>query len=367
MPNVEDRSVNAMLLFASFLVLSCAASVVAILGGAPPDPSVHWPGHSWIHFMKRFHVVLSIGCFLMELCAFFFSVFALHRTLAGGFDTHAASTAELLTRELEFEFVAVTSYFFAGTMLLLGPVAIRCFCMVQQGLRSDMLAASVMCLIVGASMLILSFFNAHLDQFPFDSYEEVLARFIVLSFRRCVGGGRAAVIMVLAWMLQSVSIILACVSLIETFPWYYYREYYGDERGQGSSPEPVSDVAHLPSVVSEHSLPSLLPALREEGDATGEPAERPRAESQLSRSSDGRVSPVPNTGASVPAHGGTVPSKPWSAALNDSRFGGALGHSGHGGIHPRPVHGHGHRRSGSLGAACSIASSLNSLDTNCVD
>ena len=195
---VGDRSGNAQLLFGSFLILSAASAMVAIMGCQPPDPSVHWPGHSWIHFMKRFHVVLSIGCFLIELCAFFFAVFALHRTLAGGFDTNATSTAELLMRELEFEFVAVSSYFFAGTMLLLGPVAIRCFCMVQQGLRSDMLAASVMCLIVGCSMLILSFFNAHLVHFPFDSYEQVLARFIVLSFRRCVGGGRAAVIMVLA-------------------------------------------------------------------------------------------------------------------------------------------------------------------------
>lgn len=77
-------------------------------------------------------------------------------------------------------------------------------------------------------MLILSFFNAHLEYFPYDSYEHVLARFVALSFRRCVSGGRPAVIMVLAWTLQCVSVLLACLSLVETFPWNYYSEYYRD-------------------------------------------------------------------------------------------------------------------------------------------
>ena len=109
--SLRDHKFDAECLFFSFLVLSCAAGIAALAGCTPPDPSVHWPGHSWIHFMKRFHVVLSIGCFLMQLCASFFSLFALHRVLAGGFNTVSHSTAELLMRELEFEFVAVSSYF----------------------------------------------------------------------------------------------------------------------------------------------------------------------------------------------------------------------------------------------------------------
>ena len=104
----------------------------------------------------------------------------------------------------------------------MGPVGIRCFCMVQQGLRSDFLAASVCCLIAGAVLLILSFFNAHLEAYPFDSYEQVLGRFIELSFERCAGGGRAAVIMVSAWTLQCVSVVLALLSLVETFPQIYF-------------------------------------------------------------------------------------------------------------------------------------------------
>ena len=121
-------------------------------------------------------MILSIGCFLIELSSAFFALFALHRVLAGGFDPRSRTPAELLVRELEFEFVAVLSYFFAGAMLMFGPVAIRCFCMVQQGLRSDTLAASVCCLIVGVALLILSFFNAHLSSFPYGSYEQVLTR-----------------------------------------------------------------------------------------------------------------------------------------------------------------------------------------------
>ena len=151
---VPTRADDAVLYFVSFGVLSLLVSGAAIAGCVPPDPTVHWPGHQWIYFMKRLHVIMSIGCFLMEVCASFFSLFALHRTLAGGFDMRASSTAELLVRELEFEFVAVSSYFFGGAVLLMGPVGIRCFCMVQQGLRSDFLAASVCCLIAGAVLLI---------------------------------------------------------------------------------------------------------------------------------------------------------------------------------------------------------------------
>ena len=201
-PALHDYASNTMLLFTSFLLLSCVGAAVAIGGAMPPDPSVHWPGHSWIHFMKRLHVIMSIGCFLMNLCACFFSVFALHRTLAGGFDTRATSATEVIVRELEFEYVAVSAYFFAGTMLLMGPVGIRCFCMVQQGLRSDTLAASVMCLIVGVVLLILSFFNQHLVQFPFVSYGQVVHRFMELSFEHCFAGDKPALIMLLAWTLQ---------------------------------------------------------------------------------------------------------------------------------------------------------------------
>ncbi|KAL3910220.1 MAG: hypothetical protein SGPRY_009138, partial [Prymnesium sp.] len=120
--------------------------------------------------------MLSIGCFLIELSSAFFALFALHRILCGGFDTYAASAADLLVRELEFEMVAVHSYFFAGALFLMGPVAIRAFCMVQQGLRSDTLAASVICLILGVALLIFSFFNAHLSSFPYGSYERIVSR-----------------------------------------------------------------------------------------------------------------------------------------------------------------------------------------------
>ena len=164
--------------------------------------------------MKRLHVIMSIGCFIIEVCASFFSLFAYHRVINGGFDARARSASVMLVRELEYEFVAVCSYSFAGAWLLMGPVAIRSFCMVQQGLRSDFLAASVCCLIAGAVLLILSFFNAHLEAYPFDSYEQVLGRFIELSFERCAGGGRAAVIMVSAWTLQCVSVVLALLSLV---------------------------------------------------------------------------------------------------------------------------------------------------------
>ena len=90
---VDDQTSHTLLLFLSFLLLSFVGGAIAIAGAMPPDPSVHWPGHSWIHFMKRLHVIFSIGCFLMNLCACFFSVFALHRTLAGGFDMRGRSAA----------------------------------------------------------------------------------------------------------------------------------------------------------------------------------------------------------------------------------------------------------------------------------
>ena len=219
-----DCAREAERLFGSFLVLSVGCGLVALYGAEPPNPSVHWPGHGWIHFMKRVHVIMSIGCFLIEVCATFFSLFALHRVLAGGFDTHATSTAALLMRELEFEYVAVCSYSFAGAWLLMGPVAIRCFCQVQQGLRSDTLAAAVCCLIVGTFLLVLSFFNAHLVAFPYETYDGIIHRFVQLSLTRCQDGGRPAVITALAWTLQAVSVFLAMLSLVETFPWNYYRD-----------------------------------------------------------------------------------------------------------------------------------------------
>ena len=249
---VPTRADDAVLYFISFGVLSLLVSGAAIAGCVPPDPTVHWPGHQWIYFMKRLHVIMSIGCFLMEVCASFFSLFALHRTLAGGFDMRASSTAELLVRELEFEFVAVSSYFFGGAVLLMGPVGIRCFCMVQQGLRSDFLAASVCCLIAGAVLLILSFFNAHLEAYPFDSYEQVLGRFIELSFERCAGGGRAAVIMVSAWTLQCVSVVLALLSLVETFPQIYFAGLDDDAPDAAAPPSrPASSAAAASPAAAE--------------------------------------------------------------------------------------------------------------------
>lgn len=211
-------------LFASFFVVSIFNAVVAAYSSQPPNPSVHWPGHSWIHFMKRMHVILSIGSFLLAFCSSSFALFAFHRVLAGGFDARAPSAAALLVRELEFEFVACCSYFFAGSMLLMGPIAIHSFCMVQQGLRSNALAASVMCLIVGCFALILSFFNAHLEAFPYSSYEEVLGRFFELSQSRFTAGGRPAVITISAWVLQALAALLAAISLIETVPGIYYRD-----------------------------------------------------------------------------------------------------------------------------------------------
>lgn len=219
-----DHAGEAERLFVSLLCLSIFCGSLALYGAEPPDPAVHWPAHKWIHFMKRLHVIMSIGAFLIEVCATFFCLFALHRVLSGGFDTRAPSTAIMLMRELEFEYVAVCSYAFGGAWLLMGPVAVRCFCMVQQGLRSDTLAASVCCLIVGIFLLILSFFNAHLVAYPYEAYDGVVLRFLQLSLTRCQDGGRPAVITALAWALQAISVLLALLSLIETFPWNYYRE-----------------------------------------------------------------------------------------------------------------------------------------------
>jgi hypothetical protein len=221
----HDCSQDAKTLFISFLVLSMLSGTAAILGVVPPDPAVHWPGHKWIHFMKRLHVIMSIGCFLVEVCASSFALFALQRILSGGFDTHAKSTAALLVRELEFEYVAVCSYAFGGAWLLMGPVAIRCFCMVQQGLRSDALAAAVCCLIAGGVLLVLSFFNESiLASFPYESYDMLILRFVELSLLRCRGGGKHSVITILAWSLQAVCVLLFALSLVETIPFVYYRE-----------------------------------------------------------------------------------------------------------------------------------------------
>ena len=177
---VVDQKQDMVAIFVSFLVVSITMLACSVLGVLPPNPSVHWAGHAWIHFMKRLHVIMSIGCFLTELCSAFFSLFAIHRILFGGFSMQASSAAGVLLRELEFELVAVCSYFFTGWILLMGPVAIRCFCMAQQQLRSDSLAASVCCLFVGVGLLILSFFNAHLSSFPYGSYENIVVRSVRL-------------------------------------------------------------------------------------------------------------------------------------------------------------------------------------------
>jgi len=266
---VDDQTSHTLLLFLSFLLLSFVGGAIAIAGAMPPDPSVHWPGHSWIHFMKRLHVIFSIGCFLMNLCACFFSVFALHRTLAGGFDMRGRSAAEVLLRELEYEYVAVSVYYFAGMMLLMGPVGIRCFCMVQQGLRSDTLAAAVMCLIVGVVLLILSFFNAHLVHTPFASFAHLCLRFIELSLARCFGGGKPAVTLLLAWTCQCVSVVLAVCSLIETVPWLYYRELYAEESAHADS-DAAAAAAALPSSAEQMQRQQLQPS--QPGAAAARPA-----------------------------------------------------------------------------------------------
>ena len=223
----HDCSPEAERLFLSFLVLSVGCGGLALYGVVPPDPAVHWPGHKWIHFMKRLHVIMSIGCFIIEVCASSFSLFALHRVINGGFDTRARAASIMLVRELEYEYVAVCSYSFAGAWLLMGPVAIRSFCMVQQGLRSDYLAIAVCCLIVGTNLLVLSFFNANLAAFPYDNFYGLLRRFVELSLSRWQrerDGGHAAVLTVVAWALQVVSVVLSFASLVETFPWNFYRE-----------------------------------------------------------------------------------------------------------------------------------------------
>ena len=352
---VPTRADDAVLYFISFGVLSLLVSLAAISGSIPPDPTVHWPGHQWIYFMKRLHVIMSIGCFLMEVCASFFSLFALHRTLAGGFDMRASSTAELLVRELEFEFVAVSSYFFGGAVLLMGPVGIRCFCMVQQGLRSDFLAASVCCLIAGAVLLILSFFNAHLEAYPFDSYEQVLGRFIELSFERCAGGGRAAVIMVSAWTLQCVSVVLALLSLVETFPQIYFAGL-DDDAPDGAAPpsRPASSAAAASPAAAERYEGVHRSARAAEIDALAPPSLAaagvpPRAPSPMA-----------------------LPTPPWQAALDaagaaDGRAPVRLAASHLLPSAGRAVGGLG-KRVGSLGSLPeSLTESVNSLDTNAVD
>eukprot|EP00966_Prymnesium_polylepis_P167014 3860589-Prymnesium_polylepis.1 len=94
-PPLVDCRTDVVSIFVSFLVLSISMLLTAAVGAQPPDPSVHWAGHSWIHLMKRLHVMLSIGCFLIELSSAFFALFALHRILCGGFNTYATSSAEV--------------------------------------------------------------------------------------------------------------------------------------------------------------------------------------------------------------------------------------------------------------------------------
>ena len=180
----------------------------------------------------------------------------------------------------------------------MGPVGIRCFCMVQQGLRSDFLAASVCCLIAGAVLLILSFFNAHLEAYPFDSYEQVLGRFIELSFERCAGGGRAAVIMVSAWTLQCVSVVLALLSLVETFPQIYFAGLDDDASVDSTIPLGTGYVAYEPSPYEELCAlldqgkklrPKSAPAGGRRPTSTDAPATKARGERRTKARAESRT------------------------------------------------------------------------------
>ena len=417
--NTRDRSFEAEKLFASFLIGSVCVALLSVYGMKPPEPAAHWPGHSWIHFMKRLHVIMSIGCFLIEVCASAFSLFALHRVLSGGFDARAPSLATMLMRELEFEFVAVCSYFFAGGLLLMGPVAIHCFCMVQQGIRSNALAYSVCCLIVGIVSLILSFFSDHLVAYPYRDFETLLLRFVQLSLTRFWDGGRPAYITIFAWAMQGVSVILALFSLVETFPWLYYREFDTTDQalaevarrsegkrlaqadsGDGNADEGndlvdsednqanASDRAQMLRTLGTSDRLGPLPVMGIE--------RRPSVEGRLHDAGRGnRVSPVttgaPSTDAASVSGGRAAasgPQHPWDYALKNGvaprtpSYTVASGLSGSGGAPSGSSGGRAaagaHRRvnSGSL-AQCgltasgsrvsSIASSMQSLDSNAVD
>ena len=91
----HDCSHDAKSIFAAFLVLAMLSGTAAILGVVPPDPAVHWPGHKWIHFMKRLHVIMSIGCFLVQVCASSFSLHCIESSLEASHarlaDSHADS------------------------------------------------------------------------------------------------------------------------------------------------------------------------------------------------------------------------------------------------------------------------------------
>ena len=49
----RELSADVERIFGSYMLFSLLIGGAALYGCVPPDPAVHWPGHAWIHFMKR--------------------------------------------------------------------------------------------------------------------------------------------------------------------------------------------------------------------------------------------------------------------------------------------------------------------------
>mmetsp|Transcript_46157 Transcript_46157/g.120958 ORF Transcript_46157/g.120958 Transcript_46157/m.120958 type:complete len:251 (-) Transcript_46157:320-1072(-) len=248
-----------------------------------------------------------------------------------------------------------------------------------------------------------------------------------LSFTRCGGGGRQAVITVVAWVLQLISVVLSLASLVETFPWYYYRELntydLSAERSLRPSEddveEEVSDRSHGLQLASARDTLELryrgLPAgclgslpegaldawatSAQNGHSVlggGRGAPQPASSGFVSELASGHAPPIPHGPRASPITTGGVgganghcgtPHHPWSLALLTTRHEHDARAVALAPASERPARGGSHSRTGSGGVrfavpvgmvsaggqplniskVSSVASSMQSLDSTAVD
>jgi len=139
-------------------------------------------GVSYWKRLRTAYTTLMVISFTTEILTVLMSTGASNRALAGGFNPMAESCIAMISREFEFDLVAVQFNFMTGMVAFVAAQAIRFYKELQLKKHTKHISRAAAWLLAFAVLEMIAFFNHRL--IVFEGYPQLTARYLVLMWHR---------------------------------------------------------------------------------------------------------------------------------------------------------------------------------------
>lgn len=134
--------------------------------------------NAWVA-LKRTYIFLMVVSFSLELAAVFMATASGMRLLDGGYNPMATNVMEMLTREFEWEHVAVQAQFVTGILAYVFAQALRVYYALHSNLA---VARAATCFVLFSAWEMVGFFNSHV--YKVRDLDDLLRRYFTLAMGR---------------------------------------------------------------------------------------------------------------------------------------------------------------------------------------